>query len=227
MWIPSGPLYLERADAPHVRPPRPLHQGDVFIDVPLAIARPNPPSLEQTHPTQRTAAILISHPCSVRAGPRLLPIQTLVEVRPMTQCTSMEALFGPPWDGYYHLFPLPGLLGDEDYAANFRRIGTAPAGSLEANRIACLSHEGWVALQRRYVHHAARVNPDHDQHVEATRPLWEEVGLWEEWIRRGHDPGSFEEWLLGRLGGEGPYAATERKDLLAYLPELVWSDLPR
>lgn len=227
MWLPPESIYLDRSDAPHIRPHRPLHQGDIFTSAPIAIARPNPPSLEETYSTQLATVALLGHPCSIRRGPALLSVVSVAMVqRKADLLTAGAPAFEEPWDSYYHLFPLRDFLGDEDDVVNFRKIGTTPSRSLDGQRIACLSHAGWVAFQRRFANYSVRIDPGQQELLDETRGEWEEIELWEEWIRRGNDPDRFEEWIRAPHASGSAYDGTERKQLLAFAPELVRETLP-
>lgn len=228
-WLPVGDLYLERADAPDVRPERPWNQSDVFTDVPISIVNRFRPGTgpEQPAPTRRVTVMLLSHPCVMRAGRAGNPSdhQVVAEVQPVDEAQGGRP-FRAPWDSHFSLFPLPGLLGGTDYAVNFRRIGVTHRGYLQGHRVAVLSHWGWAAMQRRYAYHSLRLDLDLASRRLETAAPWEEIQLWEEWNTRGHDPGSFQPWLSEPLSAGRRYAGEIRRSTLEYAPDDVRADLP-
>jgi len=173
-WLPDESIYLERRDEPVVRPTRPLNQGDVFIDVPIAAA--GGPDKAKLH---SGPVLLMGHPCSVHAGGRILDSQLVASVRRKADAVTGSRSLDPPWDSHHYLFPLPGLLQGEDYVADFRRVGTTHYKNLEDRRIACLTQDGWAGLQRRWAWHSLRIDLPLAVRSADLGGLWNELQLWD------------------------------------------------
>lgn len=129
-WSIRGPadeLYLSRN--PDVNPYRPLLQGDVLRDIQIA-------GLDDAG-----LAIVLTHPCSMRRGPALVPRQLVARVVdaapfPLTAWAT----------GHMRSMPLPALVPDEPerhFVAQFEEVGAVPSAALvEAERLACLDPRG-------------------------------------------------------------------------------------
>ena len=147
---------------------RPLMQGDVF---------------NRQSANQRGILMVVSHPCSMRAGLRLRPRQTIVNIEQIKPPSSVDC-----WRaGYYDYMPLPGLLHDsigKGYpAANFRLISSAMTENLVPDkRIAILSFEGILILQQRLAHHLTRAIIDLPTLARVSEAVFVEVELQEEWV---------------------------------------------
>ena len=195
-WIPEADFYLERADDPPVRPSRPLCQGDVLRDVPIALYRKFPPKRVGEYPTaaNEQIAMLYGHPCSIYDGPHLALVQTVVVVAPAeSYFRGQEWNF--PWEGNLRLFPLPRLLGDKDYVADLGQIGVTRVEYFEGKRVACLNFAQLAAFQGRCARLVSRMDPPLAEHKRRLDPLWTEFRLWEEWSKgRGVSDG-YQQWL--------------------------------
>jgi hypothetical protein len=219
-WLPDESIYLERSDLPYVRPSRPYNQGDIFADVPIATAGrgDNKPKIVLG------PVLILGHPCSIHAGGRIIETQFVASVRPVEEAVPGRP-FGPPWDTHRFLFPLPGLRDGHDFVADFRRVGTTHFKNLEARRTACLTQDGWAALQRRWAWHTLRADIPLEQRSDDLRGLWNELALWEEWSVRGFPP---EEFLVWRDSPQvsGSFVGTKRVDLVDYAFDELWAELP-
>ncbi len=183
----EGDLFLYRGD--EVSAARPHMQGDVFEGVPGA----------------PEVVMLITHPCSMRAGVELRKELAVVEV------VNHQHLPREKWsDGYFDLSPLPGLpIGHAHPVADFRRIRTVPSARLTLDRrVASLSELGVQLLQQRFVHHLTRVAIDLPTLYEHCAPILAEAELQEEWVEAaigvgipGTDAAASFQQFLGR--GEG------------------------
>jgi hypothetical protein len=227
MWAPSDDIYLAKQDAPHVRPNRPLHQGDVFVNVPLSIARrQRNEEGSYFNESDEATVMLIGAPCSIRAGNRTLPVQSVVEVVRMDEVVNPGHGFAFPYQGsYWHLFPLPQLMPGVDYVANFRKIGTSPTVELQDARTVCLNRPGWTALQSRYIYHSIRYEVTYQQMYEASVSAWNEVELWEKWNEAGLPELDFEAWMLEPVR-EGRYAGTIRRAAVGFAPDELEAEFP-
>ena len=165
--VPLGvdELWLARGGVPLARP---LMQGDVF---------------ERTPSNQNGTVMVITHPCSMRAGPRLRPRQTVVNVG------SIKApLESASWrDGYYDYMPLPGLehclMGKGYPVADFRLISSESTEDLVTEkRIAALAFEGILLLQQRLAHHLTRAVVDLPTLAWVSEAVFIEAELQEEWV---------------------------------------------
>lgn len=227
MWLPNVDFYHDRSEQPHVRPSRPLCQGDVFVDVPLSIVKRHKPDVadKDKSTTNRILVALISHPCAMYANGAPINNVPVAEVRRAEDACKEGRPFEPPFDDYSYFAPLPALQSGEDYVVDFRRIGVTHTRYLIDRRIACLSHKGWAAFQRRFAYHFLRMDVEFDKLLNATNPLWSEFEIWEEWGSRGHHPPEYQRWLEDPMQ-MGAYAGEKRRDVLEYAPDLVAAELP-
>src|SRR6266498_1119277 len=147
---PESPDELYEARGDEVSLARPILQGDVFdgIELPGLGADPG-------------LALILSHACSMRAGPRLKPFVTMGRIKQRSQQIRLE-----DWsDGYLYALPLPELQnpGAEDlfFYADFNEISAVRSESLDRQkRVACLSSVGLQLLQQRQAFHYTRVKVD-------------------------------------------------------------------
>lgn len=165
----SDELYYSRAD--EVTPARPLFTGDVFTDCPL----PGIGDLAKF-------AMILSHPCSMRAGPRLAKFVIMAAVQP-----SQNPVPNAAWaKGHYRFMPLPGLIPDAQdrpfYCVNLNLLSTMRSAEIrKACRVACLSEYGIELLQQRHIFNSTRVCVDLPTiHQELTH-LFVEAELTEDW----------------------------------------------
>lgn len=223
-------FYLARANHPEVRPLRPWNQGDIFVDIPLSLGPKysTGETLDESDNVRLSMAALLGHPCSLRAGADGRPVsnQVVAEVRLASDVGSTERPFEPPYDGYYYLFPLPGLINGRDYVIDFRRPSVTHARFLQGNRIACLSRHGWAALQRRYIYHFSRGDTDHDEIFQGLAAPWHELEIWEEWTTRTGSPDGFQVWLDQPIDQQRHFGGTIRREGLSYAFDDVRADLP-
>jgi hypothetical protein len=157
-------IYLARAG--DVDPYRPVCQGDVFADVEI----PGRDGL--------TLAMVLSHPCAMRAGPRLRARITVAPIR------EHQAVPLTVWsNGHLRIMPLPTLRQDDgQYAANLEEPATINAASLALeNRVASLSDKGIVLLQQRYIHNHSRASIPLNLLYEVSAAVLEELELQESW----------------------------------------------
>ena len=227
-WLPVESIYLALQDEPIARATRPWNQSDVFSDVPLSIISRFREDIETADPqrTRRVTAMLLSHPCVLRAGGAGQPTdqQVVAEVRPVHEAQGQRE-FVAPWDSHFSLFPLPGFRDGVDYAVDFRRVGTTHKQYLEDRRVAVLSHAGWAAMQRRLAYHQLRVDLPLAQRRLETAGSWEELNLWELWIEGGQEFADFQPWLDGAVAG-GRYAGQSRRSIVEFAPDIVRAEIP-
>jgi len=169
-------------------------------------------------------AMLIGHPCSLRGGGRIAVLQNLVEVRPLKD--SEAERFSEPWDTDFKLFPLVGFAPDRLWVADFNVLGTAHFKLLENKRVACLSLEGWAALQRRYASHSLRIDQSIELRMADLRRYWSELELWEEWCARGHPEPDFYSWITQPIETDGLYKGTTRLQAVELAADIIRSELP-
>lgn len=157
-------IYLARAG--DIDPYRPVCQGDVFADV--AIPGRDTPGL----------AMVISHPCAMRAGPR---VRERVTIAPVSE---HRAIALTDWaSGHLRVMPLPALREDgQAYAANLEEPATVDSARLVLEqRIASLSDQGIVLLQQRYIHNHSRAAIPLEVLYKASAHVLEELELHESW----------------------------------------------
>jgi hypothetical protein len=164
-------LYEARVDVPLARP---IMQGDVFREI-IIPGLSDEPSL----------ALIIQHPCSMRAGVRLRPRLTVARV---AQHTSR---FQPAdWQGYINFMPLPELggVGSEDYIADFRDVGSVSSSDLTRDkRIAALSNYGINILHQRHILYSTRFSVDVPTLADAFVAIATETELQYEWVEAACD----------------------------------------
>ncbi|HTZ65210.1 MAG TPA: hypothetical protein VMB51_13995 [Solirubrobacteraceae bacterium] len=110
--------------------------------------------------------------------------------------------WGPPWEGWYEYFPLPGLREGEDYVAKLGEACPVPTEALAECRIACLNRDGLEALFHRLAMNSLRF-PETPTHytTEAAR-LTHEIDLWERWSEIRATEDGFQDWLDGPFEGQ-------------------------
>ncbi|MGO9974515.1 MAG: hypothetical protein ACLP01_17280 [Solirubrobacteraceae bacterium] len=195
-WLPEANFYLAQSDRPHVRPRRPFCQGDILVDVPVALYRKHPPKRIGEYPTaaKEQMVMLYSHPCTLYEGAVLSQVQTVVIVA-RADGYFPDGGWQSPWDGNLRLFPLPGLTGQSDYVADLGQIGVTRSEYFSEKRIACLNLPQLAAFQGRCARLVSRMNPPLAEHKRRVAPLWEEFRLWENWWDVCGARDGFQEWL--------------------------------
>jgi hypothetical protein len=156
-------LWLAVGDVPVARP---LMQGDIVLDLPLGVDGSPAPGM------------VLTHPCSMRAGRKLRQLQTVGQV------VAMD-IPDERWpDGYFDYMPLPdiGLPDMPSSAVDFRLVAAVPTPLLTSHRrFACLSETGVQLLQQRLAHHLTRVVVDLPILAEHSASVLLEAELQEEW----------------------------------------------
>jgi len=159
-----GDLYIARGV--DVNPNRPIFTGDVFDSVAIAGVQ------------ESGMAIVVAHPCSMRAGTNLKP-------RILVAAVTEHASAGPnAWTrGFFDLTPLPDLVGSGLHVGSFEELGQARSAELDAGqRLACLSPFGVNLLQQRFIWYLTRLETPTFRLQEAFGQYFEEVDLLEDWI---------------------------------------------
>ncbi len=193
---PGTEHYLYRRP---VSPTRPIFQGDVFEGVPNVVLKhpsligearrqTNEPQLPLVEPVAFQADAVRQKPTSVKVGMAMvlphictyyetqkgdrLRYRTVARVRKISQEKIPD-----DWDGGFSLFPLPNLLNDGDmYLAQLDLTTTLEDAFLAKRaRVACLSFEGWLALQQRLSHYVSRFIAPWDDLDRLARPTWDEA----------------------------------------------------
>ncbi len=165
---PTEPQEIYLARGEEVDAYRPVCQGDVFLDVEI-------PGLEPSH-----GAMVIAHPCTMRAGPRLRPKVTVIPV-----AEHPGVALGRWATQHLRVFPLPALDSDQPdrhYAARFDEFGTVPTETLQLDkRTAILSQRGMLLLQQRFIHSLSRAEIPLSMLLKASAAVLEELELQENW----------------------------------------------
>ena len=215
-WFPPQP-YLARADEPVVRPERPLSMGDVFIGHPVVRgAREVKPQQWKTKTAWKPDALtmLVAHPCSARSN----ETHALKDNIGLAPIVPMPTGFEPPYDGYYELFPMPGLYQGGDYVVDLSKAFPALPEYLEGKRIACLNKVGLAALLDRTARNGTRLEPvlvpGHFD-AEAER-LFMEFDLWEIWVKGRDEEQGFQEWM----DGDWMEGTTRRQSMRGHFEEM-------
>jgi hypothetical protein len=159
-------IYLARAG--EVDPYRPICQGDIFGNVEI-------PGL-----AGRTRAMVLSHPCAMRAGPRL---RARVTVAPVSDHQNIPLA---EWStGHLRLMPLPVLDLEQPgqaHAAKLEEPMTIASSNLALeDRLATLSNRGIVLLEQRYIHNHSRASIPLELLYEVSAAVLEELELQESW----------------------------------------------
>jgi hypothetical protein len=192
--MPSDP-YHAREEHPVAGGQRPLNQGDVFVNAPVAYGAKYPPDSGGHKARIREGpVILLTHPCSARKGGSGR-LNDLLSVSPVVPMTSIAEGWGPPWDGRYALFPLPALFGGQNYAANLAQTGMVNKGFLQDQRTAVLSLDGLAAFQHRLNRNNSRINEDIERTRHRVEEYWLEFDLWEIWAEHNGTEDGFQQWL--------------------------------
>lgn len=197
-WFRVDPAKEHYLEPPAFPESRPLTQGDVLQNIPFPVPKhPDAAADERRQPGFRRVPLLdplstdinrirdsfrmklrmgmlLPHTCEyyeMQAGPGN-PLRVLALVRERSR-----EIIPADWNGAFNLFPLPNLLGDgKEYIAQLDTLVTVEEAFLaKRNRVACLSFEGWLALQQRLTHFFARVVSPWDDLEAGQRPQWSEV----------------------------------------------------
>jgi hypothetical protein len=188
-------LYLARGEEVPIL--RPIMTGDVFHDVDI-------PGVEECEGDENRLAIIVTHPCSMRAGPKLRPHLQVVRVLPAPEV--------PPraWPRqFFDRMPLPELLSTDmdlqllsarqvseeqgdagadlafPHAAMFELRGRVSSQALTLDhRVACLSEEGLALLHQRMTHYDTRHAPRVSDLMLACEAVSVEAELQQEWNER-------------------------------------------
>lgn len=159
-WFPPlDELYGERT---RVDGGRPLFQGDVFDPVPrLRCPLPKSEAQQPSSKMKLGPVMLMSHPCETSESEKGGQFEW------RTVCLVAEdrdARITLDGEGDYYAFVLPDMKRNESvWYVDFRYPSVVHKDWLTpTNRVASLSSAGWVALQRRHIHFATRVemHPD-------------------------------------------------------------------
>lgn len=229
LWLPDTSIWLAKADAvdgPDPRPHRPWSQGDIFHNVPITGTKrlKDGQEAERAEKTKICHAMLLGHPCSIRGGLNHAINQTVAPVIPM----AAEG-FVAPWDDRYYAVPLPDFVDGNPWIVDLRMVTFTHYKNLEGKRIASLSLDGLVALQRRYINHAARIYVEDDRPRD-TVAVYNEITIWEAWNAKGHDQSELVAWLNEPLddpdNNHPAWAGQARRQLLEYGPDALLAELP-
>ena len=174
---PEHPDELYRYRAPFDSQLREIMQGDVFEDVTI-------PGLED----EPGLAMVLTHPCSMRAGPTLRHRLLVGRVEPQSEPIPL------PWRGRFGIMPLPALRQDQPHASwalKFEEIGMVASTSLDTQRrIACLDDFGVALLNQRQTHYFTRYAVESASLHEQSANVLIEAELLESWLMAAVDEGS-------------------------------------
>lgn len=146
---------------------RPVNQGDVYRGITL----PGFPA------DDHDVVILTTHPCSLRAGPRLRP---RLQAAPVKRGRHLKRDEWPT--AYQRQMPLPNLLGGKSYMATLAESSIVTQADLAgAERIAALSEKGIQILQQRLVWALTHAVVDLDTLADYSAPAFAEIEILEQW----------------------------------------------
>lgn len=193
-WLPDD-FFIGHPAPPTRSANRPVGQGDVFLQVPVAVrtaVREGQPGLK----TKLENVIVVASSCGMRKAAGSL--NDVIHVAPIKRLTSIAPGWGPPWDGWLQVLPLPGLEidGEADWAANLSRIGLAGTDTLRLeDRVASVSQHGMEALKARVSTYFVRSEVPATPLVVGAHEEWHELDLWERWTERTGTPDGFQPWM--------------------------------
>jgi hypothetical protein len=132
-------------------------------------------SLDEPH----ELVMVVSHPCSMRAGAHLRP---LIQVAPVT-VKQPSSLSAGQWRGSYKLMLLPDLRRDgKTYVATFELSSPFKTSDLDlARRTAILSEYGILIFYQRHVRHLTRLDLGIRDLEPVTRAVFTELALQDDW----------------------------------------------
>lgn len=171
----EGELYHSLGD--DVSLGRPLFQGDILNGIIM-------PGLSD----EAGLVMIISHPCSMRAGAALKPYVTVAAVKP-----RKNAIPARKWaNSHYSVLPLPELgesiASTDFFYVDFNLVASIRSETIDLKaRIACLSEYGVQLLQQRHVFHLTRVRVDLSIIRQQLAPTFAEVELGQDWIEAAVD----------------------------------------
>ncbi|MET7746568.1 hypothetical protein [Streptomyces sp. NPDC005385] len=178
MGRPKNPRDLYHACGGDVVTARPLLTGDVFEDVTI---------IEADGTTRAITAMVLDHPCSLRAdGVTLVPRLAVAVVLPAE---------GAHWSGSFNRMflpvPFPQTSKEVKACAAFfdQCYHVSPEQLHVGKRIACLNPLGINILLQRRVKHFSRVTVEAFKFQEANEGVYEEADLIEEWCLDREDDG--------------------------------------
>ncbi len=149
---------------------RPVLPGDVFSDVEIGGLG----ALD--------LVIVMSHPCTMRAGAKLKPRLQAAQVRRDNQAIDLD-----DWaEGHFRVMPLPELDSSTAHcSAVLSEIGLVQSAELKLDqRKACMSESGIYLLQQRQVFCQTRARIGLDTLADASQHVLEEADLLEEWSEK-------------------------------------------
>jgi hypothetical protein len=157
-------IYLARDD--DVGEHRPLFTGDIY-------------RVGDDH-----LVIILQHPCALRRGVDLNPKLLVAAVSPDTLRSD--------WAKFtVRRMPLPKLIGNQDYSANFIDLELLDSSTLpDCQRIAVLSQSGVNLLMQRWVYHNTRLTVPTYRYSDSTLGPFDEADLIEEWVTDRAEAGS-------------------------------------
>lgn len=167
---PTGPLeapesadrlYLSRGS--DVDPYRPVMSGDVF--------RGRIETLDDPH----ELIMVVSHPCSMRAGAHLRPRLQVAPVSPRGSVSTSD------WRGSFKVMLLPDLDNETSFASSFELSSPVRADLHLDARVASLSEYGILVLYQRHIRHLTRLEVGIGNLEPVTRAVFTEVALQDEW----------------------------------------------
>lgn len=120
----------------------------------------------------------------MRAGVKLRPIVTMIEVRRFHDQSVIER--PEKWSNWYRGMPLPNLFGDSiAFSGDFMSLASVPSEELHRDRrIASFSAHGRLQFQQRVINHLTRFAPSTALLAQSSTSLEAELELQADWMER-------------------------------------------
>ncbi|HXH56798.1 hypothetical protein [Iamia sp.] len=191
--IPSDIEALCLARGDEVNPHRPLFTGDVIDGVTVEVLD------EVAQPV-----VIVSHPCSMRAGAELAP---LLHVAPVV---TYHAPSTAVWQKHFKVMPIGAVANMQHAVVKLDRMTLVSAGAIDpGRRLYYSTRHGINLLRQRMVHHLTRVAIPTQTFDEEAGGAHEEADLMEDWIDSAIDLGAdaaevgtaFHDWIMTVEGG--------------------------
>jgi hypothetical protein len=193
-WL-SNDFFIEHQGVVSSKPERPIGQGDVFLDVPVA-GRTTAQHGRGGLQVKSGEVIVVASSCGMRKQGGVL--NDVVHVAPVSRLGRLAPSWSDGWEEWLHVLPLPGLRSEDEeaLAGNLARIGLCGSDTLLVEkRIACVSLNGMRILKARLSGYFTRQLLPPDVFETGAHKEWHELDLWERWTTVTGSSEGFQAWL--------------------------------